>query len=76
MFSELNGPARQHLCLRFAVIPHEITGKTRGQKGVASPFPKGSLIPVYPGALCPETPKLHGTFAGPGEYLLYKQECQ
>ena len=32
-------PARQYLCLRFAMIPREITGKTRGQDGVASPFP-------------------------------------
>jgi hypothetical protein len=31
-------PARQFLCLRFAMIPREITGKTRGQDGVASPF--------------------------------------
>ena len=38
-FSELNHPARQFLCLRFAVIPREFTGKTRGQNGVASPFP-------------------------------------
>ena len=38
------------------MIPREITGKTRGQNGVASPFPWGSPIPynvpVYPGALC------------------------
>jgi len=44
------------LCLRFAAIPREITGKTRGRNGFASPFPQGSLIPynvpVYPGALC------------------------
>ncbi len=56
-FSELNHPARQFLCLRFAAIPREITGKTRGQNGVASPFLWGSFIPynvpVYPGALCP-----------------------
>jgi hypothetical protein len=48
-------PARQFLCLRFAMTPREITGKTRGQNGVASPFLWGSLIPynvpVYPGAL-------------------------
>jgi hypothetical protein len=55
-FSELNHSTRQFLCLRLAVIPREITGKTRGQNGVASPFSYGSLIPynvpVYPGALC------------------------
>jgi hypothetical protein len=55
---ELNHPARQYLCLRFAATPREITGKTRGQNGVASPFPQGSCIPynvpVYPGALRPD----------------------
>src|SRR5579863_6026724 len=27
------------LCLRFAAIPHGISGKTRGRNRVASPFP-------------------------------------
>jgi hypothetical protein len=54
IFSELNRPARQYLCLRFAMLPRGTTGKTRGQNGVASPFLWGSFIPynvpVYPGA--------------------------
>jgi hypothetical protein len=32
-------------CLRFAMTPREVTGKTRGQNGVASPFLWGSFIP-------------------------------
>jgi hypothetical protein len=55
IFSELNRPARQYLCLRFAMVPRGTTGKTRGQNGVASSFLWGSFIPynvpVYPGAL-------------------------
>jgi hypothetical protein len=45
----------------------EVTGKTRGQNGVASPFLWGSFnsynVPVYPGALCHRL-LLLGDFAG------------
>ena len=34
-----NPPARQFLCLRFAMAPRRVTGKTRGRNKVASPFP-------------------------------------
>jgi hypothetical protein len=46
----------------FAMTPRKVTGKARGQNGVASPFLWGAFIPynvpVYPGAFCPPLPCL------------------
>jgi hypothetical protein len=51
------------------MTPREVTGKTRGQNGVASPFLWGSIIPynvpVYPGALRPRVRPREGVMICP-----------
>jgi hypothetical protein len=56
IFSELNRPARLHLCLpslRSLAVP-----KARGRNGVASAFVWRSFIPVYADAHCHRTENL------------------
>src|ERR1019366_808254 len=45
-FSQLNRPA--HRCLRSTLqaTPHDVTCKTRGQDGIATPFPVGLFHPL------------------------------
>jgi hypothetical protein len=63
-------PVPASACLRFAAIPHEITGKTRGRDEVASPFSVGLSHPLQCAGLSRRSLSLQCPFNAQSELSL------